>query len=89
MDTRHSEFLTRAADGPRKALEARELHEELTRAIDSLPLTEKTAVVLVVLQGLSHKEVAEIEGCPEKTISWRVFRARNRLKRRLQRYLSY
>ena len=87
IDTQQSELLTGTKDSPGKALETKELHEELTKAIDSLPLAEKTVVVLAILQGLSYKEVAEIEDCPEKTISWRLFRARKRLRKKLQPYL--
>ncbi len=88
VDSRESGLPGQSKGDQQEALELKELHEEVTKAIDSLPLTEKTAVVLAVLQGLSHRDVAEIEGCSEKTISWRVFRARNRLKQRLQHYLS-
>lgn len=76
-----------AKASPRKALGTKELHDEFTKVVDSLPLAEKTVVVLAILQGVSHKEIAEIEDCPEKTISWRLFNARKKLRKKLQVYL--
>jgi RNA polymerase sigma-70 factor (ECF subfamily) len=38
-------------------------------------------MVLTVYEGLNHAEAARALGCSEATISWRVFAARNKLKR--------
>jgi len=75
-------------DNPRKNIESRELHEEITKAIESLPLKQKTVVVLAIIEGLSHGEIAEIQGCLEKTVSWRLFHARKKLKVKLKKYIS-
>ena len=45
-----------------------------------LPEAEKEAILLVVGQGLSHKEVAKMSGVKESTISWRVHEARKKLE---------
>lgn len=71
------------SSNPGKIAEERELHEEITKAIDSLPLKQKAVVELALLEGLPHKEIAGILGCPEKTVSWRLFQARNKLKEKL------
>jgi RNA polymerase sigma-70 factor (ECF subfamily) len=50
-------------------------------AIDKLPEKQKGALMLVVSEGLSHKEAAEVLGCSETTISWRIHQARKKLKK--------
>lgn len=49
-------------------------------AIDRLPDKQKSAVLLVCSEGLSHKEAARVLKCSESTISWRIFMARKRLR---------
>ena len=49
--------------------------------LDSLPQKHKQAVLLVLCEGLSHKEAADISGCAETTISWRLFQAKKQLKK--------
>lgn len=49
-------------------------------AVRALPEPERQIVWLVFAEGLSHKQVAEIVGCAESTISWRIHEARKMLK---------
>jgi len=49
--------------------------------IDKLPEKQKSAVLLVFGEGLSHKEAARVLKCRETTISWRIFQARKKLRR--------
>ncbi|HNQ92506.1 MAG TPA: RNA polymerase sigma factor [Alphaproteobacteria bacterium] len=49
-------------------------------AVYNLPEPEREIVWLVYGEGLSHKQVAEIMGCAEGTISWRISEARKILK---------
>lgn len=65
---------------PAFALEKRRFYAHLVEALDSLPETLKATVVLVSLQGLSHRIVAEILGCSEGTVSWRIHEARKLLR---------
>jgi len=44
---------------------------------------EHRSVITLVAEGMSYKEIAEIEGCPENTARTRVFHARKILKRQL------
>jgi RNA polymerase sigma-70 factor, ECF subfamily len=44
------------------------------------------AVVLVYIEGLSHAEAAALLGCAETTVSWRIFRAKRKLKSILLRH---
>lgn len=57
-----------------------ELGERLERAIDGLPDLFKATFLLVTRQGLSHAEAAAVLGCTEKTISWRMHKARKKLR---------
>ncbi len=65
---------------PGLSAESLELYRRLTRALDQLSETLRTTVVLVLIQGLAHKEAAEVLGCPEGTVAWRVHEARRRLR---------
>ena len=49
-------------------------------ALDRLPVPQKEAVLLVLGEGMSHGEAAEVLGCMETTVSWRIFRARGELR---------
>lgn len=64
-----------AQDNPETAAQAR----QQLRALDSLPVEERETVVLVFAQGFSHKEAADILGCAESTVSWRVHEVRKKL----------
>ena len=65
-----------------------ELREKLDEAIAALPPPHKAAFQLVVAQGLSHGRAAEILGCSENTVSWRMHKARKMLQERLAPYLG-
>ncbi|MEK7954253.1 RNA polymerase sigma factor [Luteolibacter soli] len=47
--------------------------------IESLPEALRDAVVLVSAQGLTHREAAEVLGCPEGTVAWKISEARRHL----------
>lgn len=53
--------------------------------VRALPEGQREAVLLVHVEGLSHREAADALGCAEATVSWRLFAARRRLKLRLSR----
>ncbi|HOP61214.1 MAG TPA: sigma-70 family RNA polymerase sigma factor [Candidatus Saccharicenans sp.] len=65
-----------------------ELKINLEKALDELPPAFRATFFLVVQEGMSHKQAAELLGCSENTVSWRIHEARKRLKRRLQPFLS-
>ena len=63
-----------------------EAHVELGnvgRAIDRLPLEQREAVMLVLVEGFAYKEAAEIIGCPMGTLTSRLVRGREALMRLL------
>ncbi len=62
------------------------LHGDVDRALKALPLPFREAVVLVDLEGLSYREVAEVLGCPVGTVMSRLSRGRALLRRALGRF---
>lgn len=52
-------------------------------ALNRLPAKQRAAIVLTIYENQSHAEAAKTLGCAEATISWRVFAARQKLKRLL------
>ncbi|MQY69752.1 MAG: sigma-70 family RNA polymerase sigma factor [Firmicutes bacterium] len=72
---------------PKKALENKELQEDLTRAIDSLPPRQKAIFTLRHLEGLSHKDIASILGCSIGNIKASLFQALQKLRNKLKGYL--
>ncbi len=53
---------------------------ELAEAINCLPTDQHEALMMVVVQGMSYKEVADVTGCAIGTAKSRVFRARRHLE---------
>jgi RNA polymerase sigma-70 factor (ECF subfamily) len=52
---------------------------EIDRALAQLPNEQREAVVLVMVEGWSYKEAAEIVGCPVGTLNSRLVRGRDAL----------
>jgi RNA polymerase sigma-70 factor (ECF subfamily) len=71
---------TRHEDDPAEAAEIREVHT----AISELPEEFRDAIVAIDVAGLSYREAARALGVPEGTVTSRLFRARDRLARRLE-----
>ena len=74
------------ADGPvhSSAGVGDELNQRVQAALNRLPAKQRAAIVLTVHEELNHAEAARALGCTEATISWRVFAARNKLRRWLK-----
>lgn len=54
---------------------------EVQAALLKLPAKQRAAIVLTIYDGLNHVEAAQVLGCSETTVSWRVFAAKRKLKR--------
>lgn len=53
--------------------------KQVWAGVHSLPDGEKEALLLVMAEGLSHKEAAKILNIKESTVSWRIHEARKKL----------
>lgn len=62
------------------AVDAAEGSRDIERALASLVDEQRDALLLVVLEGLSYREVAEVQGVPIGTVMSRLARARQQLK---------
>jgi RNA polymerase sigma factor (sigma-70 family) len=71
--------------GPYQAAEHQDLRGLLRQALQALPTTLRTAVVLRDLQELSYQEIADRLGLPEGTVKSRINRGRIELARQLKR----
>jgi RNA polymerase sigma-70 factor, ECF subfamily len=71
---------TRSGDDPAEAAELRQVHA----AIAELPEEFRDVLVAVDVAGLSYREAAKALELPEGTLTSRLFRARDRVARRLE-----
>ena len=71
--------------GPYQAAEHQDLRGLLRQALQKLPLTLRTAVILRDLQELSYQEIADRLGLPEGTVKSRINRGRIELAHQLRR----
>jgi RNA polymerase sigma-70 factor (ECF subfamily) len=53
---------------------------DIARALDDLAEEQRAALLLVVLEGLTYREVAEVQGVPIGTVMSRLARARMQIK---------
>ena len=56
---------------------------EVQTALLKLPAKQRAAIVLTIYDGMNHAEAAQVLGCSETTVSWRVFAAKRKLKKLL------
>ena len=77
-----------AADryGPMRLVLDNELAGEVERAVSSLPPLQREALVLFEYEDLSLAEIGEVVGADPGTVKQRLFRAREKLRARLDRY---
>ncbi len=70
---------------PYAAAEHQDLRATLREALQTLPVTLRTAVILRDLQELSYQEIADRLGLPEGTVKSRINRGRIELAHQLRR----
>ena len=80
--------LADAAPCASRQLEAKERVQAVQKAITDLPPDLRTATLLFEYEGLSHSEIAVIEGCTAKAIETRLYRARQFLEQKLALWLK-
>jgi len=64
----------------------KEFQEKLKEAVESMPLAYKATFVLIAFQEMTHAQAAQILRCSEKTVSWRMHKARKLLRNKLMPY---
>jgi RNA polymerase sigma factor (sigma-70 family) len=69
----------RSAPDPAATLEARERWARTRRALDALPESQRTVVILAKFEGLRQREIAELLGITEGAVESRLVRALRRL----------
>jgi RNA polymerase sigma-70 factor (ECF subfamily) len=67
-------------DRPDDLAQTREIRIAIEAAIEALPTKFREAFLLCEMQGLSYEDAAAILNIPVKTVSTRLFRARQRFK---------
>ncbi len=60
--------------------------DEVTIAINSMPIDFRTVVLLCDIEGFTYEEISKIIDVPIGTVRSRLFRARNMLKEKLKTY---
>jgi len=73
---------------PDQVAETREANQAIEQAIESLPLKFREAFLLCEVEGMSYEDAAAVMGCPVKTVSTRLFRARARFKSLVSRLIK-
>ncbi len=61
--------------------------EASTRAIESLPTAQLMAVILDNLQGFTDQEIGDAMGLSVPAVKSLLFRARDNLRKRLEKYV--
>ena len=79
---------TDLANNPQLHLERKERQRWVTQAVNSLPLKQRTVVILHEFEGLTHPEIASILNCSEGTVRSRLHCARHKLKDLLKPYVD-
>lgn len=77
---------TRQGNDPVQMTHAKELGELLDAAIMKLPPDQRAALALVVQEGHSYQDAAEVLECSIGTVAWRVWNARRLLRDMLSEY---
>jgi len=88
IDSRAPEPLERETQGPECRMLSGETAQAVADALATLTPALRAAMVLVVLDGVSVDEAAEVEGCTASTIYWRIHEGRKILRQRLAGYLT-
>ncbi len=82
------EKIADAAPSPQEILEEKERNALIRKAIDSLPVKQRMAIILQIYEGLSYKEISRILGCSIKSVERCLYWARTNLKEKLSSYLT-
>lgn len=88
VDERQADLADSNEAGPPQAAMAAELAQLIAHEVSRLPPRQREVLVLIVYEGLSTHEVAEVVGISEGNVHSNLSAARTRLKSRLAPYLG-
>jgi RNA polymerase sigma-70 factor (ECF subfamily) len=81
------EIITRnKAENPHQNIERKEAKEMISKALDSLPPNQKTAIILSKFEDLSYNEISRIMNCSVSSVESLLFRAKQNLAKKLLKY---
>jgi RNA polymerase sigma-70 factor (ECF subfamily) len=83
-----AEVLASDEEGGFEALARRQRAEHVARCLEKLSEEHRECMHLVFYEELPLAEVAQIQSCPENTVKTRLFHARQKMKRCLERRLG-
>lgn len=76
------------SDRPDEIAQAREAQAGIEQAISELPTKFREAFLLCEVEGMSYEDAAAVMGCPVKTVSTRLYRARQRFTSLVSRLIK-
>jgi len=76
----HVGYLRDPAEQPSEYAERQDLNRALQAGIQTLPLEQRTVVILSDVQGLSYQEIAQVMGLSLGTVKSRLSRGRSKLR---------
>lgn len=75
------------ATSPLRSLEEDELKMMVQREVEKLPEKLRLPILLSQFESLPHREIALILGISEKAVEKRIYHAKERLRKKLSKYL--
>jgi RNA polymerase sigma-70 factor (ECF subfamily) len=76
------------SQSPERALEQKELNQQIRRAIAALPEEYRIVLVLCDLEGHSYLEIARLTNLSLEAVKTRIHRGRLMVRRKLAGYLT-
>lgn len=73
---------------PHRALQRRELNEQLTAALATLPKTHRQILLLREIDGMSYSDLSRTLNIPKGTVMSRLFHARLKVQKHLKEYVE-
>ena len=73
---------------PHQAAERSQMTDTLMRALRGMPAGQREIIILRDVEDLSYDEIAEVIGCSRASVKLRLFRARRRLRERVESLMS-
>jgi len=80
VEADHSYYMHDPAERPDEFVERQELGDTIQAGISTLPVEQRTILVLSDVQGLSYQEIAEVTGLSLGTVKSRLSRGRARVR---------